>query len=114
MSERSVRIFLTDMVKSADKILRITGGRTYSDFVSDEVSVDPVIRNLEVIGEAVKHIPAAFKRPHGNVQWKKIAGLRDILIHEYFAREVSARAHWGCQLTTQGEELSSLQVQPSR
>ncbi|MHA1839455.1 MAG: HepT-like ribonuclease domain-containing protein [Candidatus Ranarchaeia archaeon] len=45
---------------------------------------DAVIRNLEVIGEAVKHIPKEFQNKHSTVNWRKIAGLRDILIHAYF------------------------------
>lgn len=45
--------------------------------------VDGVVRNLEIIGEAAKNIPAEIKRAHSEIDWKKIAGLRDILIHEY-------------------------------
>ncbi len=43
-----------------------------------------MIRNLEVIGEAVKNIPEEIRIEYPDVEWKKIAGLRDILIHEYF------------------------------
>lgn len=55
--------------------------------MKDELLVDGVIRNLEVIGEAVKNIPANFRKKYPDVEWKKIAGLRDILIHEYFGMD---------------------------
>jgi uncharacterized protein with HEPN domain len=45
---------------------------------------DMIFRRLEIIGEAVKNLPAEFKEQHQNVEWKKIAGLRDVLIHNYF------------------------------
>ena len=46
--------------------------------------IDAVIRNLEIIGEATKHLPALIKKKYPDVEWKKISGLRDILAHEYF------------------------------
>ena len=57
---------------------------TLAQFRKDRKTVDAVLRNLEVIGEAVKKLPADFRRNHPEVEWKKIAGLRDIVIHEYF------------------------------
>jgi len=46
--------------------------------------IDGVVRNLEIVGEAAKNIPANIKDGYPDVEWKKIAGLRDILAHEYF------------------------------
>lgn len=54
----------------------------------DERTLDAVIRNLEVIGEAVKLIPAEVREEHEQINWNKIAGLRDILIHRYFGIDV--------------------------
>lgn len=56
----------------------------YDDFTKNDLIKDGVIRNLEIVGEAVKNIPQTIKTKHPKVEWKKIAGLRDILIHEYF------------------------------
>jgi uncharacterized protein with HEPN domain len=53
-------------------------------FLEDEKTFDAVVRNLEIIGEAVKKLPEALRAQHPNLEWKKMAGLRDILIHEYF------------------------------
>ena len=55
-----------------------------AEFLSNQLVQDAVERRLEVIGEAVKHIPAEFKHKHNFVPWRIIAGLRDVLIHQYF------------------------------
>lgn len=61
-----------------------TGSLSKAAFLEDEKTLDAVVRNLEVIGEAVKKLPENLRAKHSAVEWKKIAGLRDILIHEYF------------------------------
>ena len=55
---------------------------------NDTRTLDAVVRNLEVVGEAVKKIPDHIRRKYPEVEWSKIAGLRDILIHEYFGIDV--------------------------
>jgi len=50
---------------------------------------DAIVRRLEIIGEAVKNIPAAFKTKHPDVPWKQMAGMRDVLVHEYFNVDLS-------------------------
>ncbi len=57
-------------------------------FSEDAKTLDAVVRNLEVIGEAIKKVPEKIRAKHPDVEWKKIAGLRDILIHEYFGIDV--------------------------
>lgn len=84
MSERNLKLFLNDILKSIQRIQKYTKGKTYDDFIQDDLLADALVRNLEVIGEAVKNIPADFRKKYPSVDWKKIAGLRDILIHEYF------------------------------
>jgi len=54
------------------------------DFMSDRRTIDAVIRNLEVLGEATKHIPEDVRMNFAEIDWKAIAGMRDILIHDYF------------------------------
>ena len=61
-----------------------TVGHDFESFSKDPMRVDAVIRNLEVIGEATKKVPEEVRNEHPEVEWKKIASLRDILIHEYF------------------------------
>lgn len=57
---------------------------TYKDFVHDELHFDAVLRNLEIIGEAVKNVSEETRGKHPQVKWRKIAGFRDIVAHEYF------------------------------
>lgn len=57
---------------------------SYKDFVHDELHFDAVLRNLEIIGEAVKNISEETRQKYPNVKWRKIAGFRDIVAHEYF------------------------------
>ena len=55
----------------------------HSDFSADDMRIDAVIRNLEIIGEAAKNIPVEIREEYPDIEWKKIVGLRNILIHEY-------------------------------
>lgn len=79
---REFKVYLQDILEATERILRYTAGA--SDFTRDERTMDAVVRNLEVIGEAAKGLSLAFRKAHPEVEWKKLAGLRDILIHEYF------------------------------
>ncbi|NMB98943.1 MAG: DUF86 domain-containing protein [Thermoanaerobaculaceae bacterium] len=69
---------------SSEKIMSLVENKPFDKFVQDWVIVDATIRNLLIIGEAVKNLPDEIKIKYSFVEWKKIAGLRDILIHEYF------------------------------
>ena len=70
------------------RIERYTDKLSFDDFRDDELVVDGVVRNLEIIGEAVKKVPEEMKTRYGDVEWKKIAGIRDILIHAYFIVDI--------------------------
>jgi uncharacterized protein with HEPN domain len=78
---------LEDILVSGAKVLRYTQGMTWVEFVADEKTYDAVVRNLQIIGEAVKNIPAEVRDKYPEVEWRKIAGLRDILAHAYFSLE---------------------------
>lgn len=81
---RDYKVYLEDILEAVRKIRSYTDGLSYEGFREDSKSSDAVIRNLEVIGEAIKHIPDDIRMKRPDVAWKKIAGLRDILIHVYF------------------------------
>ena len=81
---RDCKLYLEDILTSIDKIQKYTKKMSFDKFKINPVVVDAVVRNLEILGEASKNIPADIKNKHKKVEWKKIAGLRDILAHEYF------------------------------
>ena len=83
-SKRSYRFFLEDILESIDKIESYTKNLSNVKFVKDPKTIDAVIRNLEIIGEAAKHIPKSIRSKHTEIPWKKMIGLRNIISHEYF------------------------------
>jgi len=82
--QRAHDLYLKDILDAIRKIENYTENLTYEEFLKDELRQDGVVKNLEVIGEAVKNIPDDLRGKKPHVEWKKIAGLRDILTHEYF------------------------------
>lgn len=81
---RDYKIYLEDILEAIGKIRRYTGDVLVENALTDERTYDAIIRNLELIGEAAKNVPGEIRAAHAEVEWKKIGGLRDILIHQYF------------------------------
>jgi uncharacterized protein with HEPN domain len=81
---RDFKVYLDDMLRACEKVRLYTEGRSLDDFASDEKTMDAVVRNLEILGEASKQIPESIREANPGVEWSKISGLRDILIHHYF------------------------------
>ena len=84
MSKRDHKLFMTDIRDCANRILDYTTGKSFDDFLQNQMLIDAVVRNLEIIGEAVKNIPEVTRQKYSHVEWKKMAGLRNTVIHEYF------------------------------
>ena len=81
---RDFGVYLSDIIDAIDRVEEYTDGFAFGDFTKDQKTFDAVIRNLEVIGEAVKAIPDSIRVHEPDIDWRKIAGIRDVLIHEYF------------------------------
>ena len=84
MSKRDWRLFVKDIHESAVRVVGYVGAMSSEEFFNDPKSVDAVMRNLAIIGEAAKKIPADARRRYPSVEWKKMAGLRDVVVHDYF------------------------------
>ncbi len=81
---RDYRLYLDDMLEACRKIRRFTEGMTFHDFERDVKTQDAVIRNFEVIGEAANRLPEEIRSRYHGIEWAKIIGFRNVLIHEYF------------------------------
>lgn len=88
MSKRSSILLIQDMLEAIEKIRRYTEGLTTETFPTDEKSVDAVVRNLEIIGEAANRLPEDFTVQHSEVEWSKIVGLRNRIVHDYFGLDL--------------------------
>lgn len=84
MSKRDDKLLLDDIIDSIDKIQRYTNNLTFSDFVSDPKTIDAVIRNFEIIGEGVNRLSDSFKEKYPEIDWYKIRGFRNRIVHDYF------------------------------
>ena len=81
---RDENMFLQDILSSCAKILTYTEPLTLEKLLQDEKTYDAIVRNLEIIGEAAKHIPDQTKNKMPQIPWRNIAGMRDFITHVYF------------------------------
>jgi len=93
MPKRGDKEFLLDIIEAIKRIELYTNKLSYQDFLQKIETQDAVVRNFEIIGEAVKNISKNLKTKYNNIQWKEIAGMRDKVIHFYFG--VNLDIVWG-------------------
>ncbi|PKP57434.1 MAG: hypothetical protein CVT88_08905 [Candidatus Altiarchaeales archaeon HGW-Altiarchaeales-1] len=87
--KKTCKFFIDDILEAINKIENYTGGLNYEEFSENGLIVDAVIRNLEIIGEASRNIPEEIKEKYPEIPWKRMIGLRNIVIHEYFGVDLS-------------------------
>lgn len=88
MRKRDYRDYLTDIVDSIGDIKDFISGLGFERFKKDKKTVNAVVRSIEIIGEATRKIPKTLKDRYPGIPWKKMAGMRDKLIHEYFGIDI--------------------------
>lgn len=84
MYKRGDKEFILDMLFACQNILEYTEGMDFEMFFKDKKTVDAVLRNIEILGEAVKKISKEFQKKHPEIEWSAIAKTRDKIIHFYF------------------------------
>ena len=87
--KKEPHVFLIHILESIDLIEKYIKNVTSAKFHKNQAVQDAVIRRLEVIGEASKNLPLSFRVKHSNIPWKKMTGMRDVLIHEYFGIDLT-------------------------
>jgi uncharacterized protein with HEPN domain len=72
-----------DIIYAIERILSYTSGMSYERFAVNEEKQDAVLRRITIIGEATKRISAEFREVHSHIAWREMAGMRDIVVHNY-------------------------------
>jgi uncharacterized protein with HEPN domain len=85
---RNIEIILAEISASLDRIAQKAGHGTLDAFSRDPDARDVVCWNVSRIGEAVKQVPDEFRKKHSEIPWKQMAGMRDVLIHQYYRIDV--------------------------
>lgn len=102
MSPRDSKFRLDDIIEALQRIEKYTEGLDYDGWKKDEKTIDAVIRNLEIIGEAANYVPELIQEKYSEIPWSQMRAMRNVLIHEYFGVDVDILWH------TISEELPDL------
>ena len=84
MSKRQPKLLVEDIIESGEKIFTYTAGLSFEQFKTDSKTVDAVIRNFEIIGEAANRLPEEFKDKYSDIDWHRMRGFRNRIVHDYF------------------------------
>ena len=84
MPKRDSVLLIEDIETAVSRIEKYTAGLSREHFLADEKTIDAVVRNLEIIGEASRQLPEEFRECHSTIPWHKMAGLRNRIVHDYF------------------------------
>lgn len=82
--KRDVLVYLDDILESAELIESYLATLSEGAFFQSSEKQDAILHRLQIIGEAAKHVPTAYREKWSQVPWKEVAGIRDIIVHEYF------------------------------
>jgi uncharacterized protein with HEPN domain len=102
---RHNQVFLKHILDEIDFVTRETEGKKFEEFIKNEMLKRACSRSLEIIGEAAKNLSLDFKRQYKEIEWKKISGLRDKMIHGYFG------VNWDIVWDVMRNQIPKLKVQ---
>jgi len=89
MPKRSTHLLLLDIIESGERILEYTNGMTFEQFQADRKTIDAVVRNFEIVGEATNRLDEEFRDQHSDIDWHSIRGFRNRIVHDYFGIDYS-------------------------
>ena len=89
MSKRQPELLIEDILESANKIISYTLNLSFEEFTQNSLVIDAVIRNFEIIGEAANRLPQPFKDNNSTIDWHRIRGFRNRIVHDYFGIDYS-------------------------
>ena len=89
MSKRDPNLLIDDIIEGAEKIQSYTSGLSFEQFISDNKTIDAVVRNFEIIGEAANRLPKDFKDKFPEIEWGRLRGFRNRIVHHYFGIDYS-------------------------
>lgn len=84
MPSRDWMLRITDIIDAVTKIQQYTHNMTFNDFAGDQKTVDAVVRNIEIIGEAARHVPEQIRHRYAHMPWDEMRAVRNVVAHEYF------------------------------
>lgn len=88
MKNREYRDYIQDILDSVEDIEHFIKGMNFEEFIKDKKTINAVVRSIEIIGEATKKIPKLLRDKHPDIPWKRMSGMRDKMIHEYFGVDI--------------------------
>lgn len=105
MPPRNWKLRIEDMVEAIQHIHQYIHGMDLAAFSADQKTIDAVVRNFEILGEAARHVPDDIQKKHAHIPWSKITGMRHLLAHEYFG--INTEIMW----KTAAQDLAPLLAQ---
>lgn len=88
--KKDYKVYFNHILEAMELIEEYIKGKNYDDFKNNRMMQDAVIREIEIIGEATKNLPLGFRNKYPEIPWRKMAGMRDKLIHGYFGVDLGA------------------------